>query len=239
MDVLAYNSTTSLWENTQAVGPTGATGPVGATGATGPQGDVGATGATGPQGDQGPTGATGPVGATGSTGPQGDVGATGATGPQGDVGATGSTGPIGATGPEGATGPVGATGPIGATGPTGPVGATGATGPSGAAGQATFYYWKKTASGGETSLSGNDDNGVALAYTVNQEQLYLNGVLLVRGSNYTATTGNTITGLAALTVNDIVTISSPNNFNVANTYTTVQVNALLDEVYVRDIMDIY
>ena len=122
---------------------------------------------------------------------------------------------------------------VGKQGPAGP------TGPTGPAGQATTFQWRKTVSGGETSLSGNDDNGVALAYTVGQEQLYLNGVLLVRGANYTATTGNTITGLAALTTNDIVTIWSPNNFNVANTYTTVQVNALFDEAYVRDIMDIY
>ena len=88
-------------------------------------------------------------------------------------------------------------------------------------------------------MSGNDDNAVALAYTVGQELLYVNGVMLVRGTDYVATTGTTITGLTALIASDIVTIWSPNNFNVANTYTTVQVDGIIQEVYTRDIMDIY
>lgn len=79
-------------------------------------------------------------------------------------------------------------------------------GPQGPAGQATISRWKKTAAGGETSLTGNDDSSVPLAYTVQKEQLYLNGVLLVRGSDYTATTGTSITGLTALLAGDIVEI---------------------------------
>jgi hypothetical protein len=79
-------------------------------------------------------------------------------------------------------------------------------GPQGPAGQATISRWKKTAAGGETSLTGNDDSSVPLAYTVQKEQLYLNGVLLVRGSDYTATTGTSITGLTALVAGDIVEI---------------------------------
>lgn len=58
--VLAYNSISSLWENSTVVGPTGATGPTGTTGATGSQGIRGATGATGSQGIQGDIGPTGP-----------------------------------------------------------------------------------------------------------------------------------------------------------------------------------
>ena len=80
----------------------------------------------------------------------------------------------------------------------------------------TILYWKKTASGGETSLSGNDDNGVALSYTVGQELLYINGVLQVRGTDYTASTGTTITGLAALTANDIVTVWGATVNNISN-----------------------
>jgi hypothetical protein len=57
---------------------------------------------------------------------------------------------------------------------------------------------------------------VPLTYTVGQELLYINGVLLVRGSDYTATTGTTITGLAPLALNDIADLWSPNTFNVTN-----------------------
>ena len=77
--------------------------------------------------------------------------------------------------------------------------------------------WTKTAAGGETSLSGNDDNAVALSYTSGTEQVYLNGVLLVRGQDYTATNGTTITALSALTASDVAEVVT---FNPSNILTT-------------------
>jgi len=77
--------------------------------------------------------------------------------------------------------------------------------------------WTKTAAGGETSLSGNDDNAVSLSYTAGTEQVYLNGVLLARGSDYTATNGTTITGLTALAASDIAEVIT---FNPSNIITT-------------------
>jgi hypothetical protein len=77
--------------------------------------------------------------------------------------------------------------------------------------------WTKTAAGGETSLSGNDDNAVSLSYTSGTEQVYLNGVLLVRGQDYTATNGTTITGLTALAASDVAEVVT---FNPSNILTT-------------------
>jgi len=77
--------------------------------------------------------------------------------------------------------------------------------------------WTFTAAGGETSLSGNDDNAVSLSYTSGTEQVYLNGVLLVRGQDYTATNGTTITGLSALTASDVAEVVT---FNPSNILTT-------------------
>lgn len=74
--------------------------------------------------------------------------------------------------------------------------------------QATFFRWTKTAVGGETSLSGNDDNGVALSYNAGAMYLYLNGTMLVKSVDYVATSGSTITGLAALSASDVVEIIS-------------------------------
>lgn len=85
-------------------------------------------------------------------------------------------------------------------------------GPQGPAGQATIFRWKKTAVGGETTLSGNDDSSVPLSYTVQKEQLYLNGTLLVRGDDYVATTGNSISGLTALAAGDITEVISFGEF---------------------------
>ena len=75
--------------------------------------------------------------------------------------------------------------------------------------------WRYNAVGGETTLSGYDSYGQPLQYTVNSEQLFLNGVMLVRGSDYAATTGTTITGLTALSAGDFVEILTYSNFNVA------------------------
>jgi hypothetical protein len=85
-------------------------------------------------------------------------------------------------------------------------------GPQGPAGQATIFRWKKTAVGGETTISGNDDSSVPLSYTVQKEQLYLNGTLLVRGDDYVATTGNSISGLTALAAGDITEVISFGEF---------------------------
>ncbi len=80
----------------------------------------------------------------------------------------------------------------------------------------TSLIWRKTMSGGETSLSGYDNASQALSYTPGQEQVYLNGILLVRGDDYTATNGTTITGLSALAASDFVQINCYNNFSVAS-----------------------
>jgi collagen type VII alpha len=227
---------------TGATGPTGPTGATGTTGATGATGPTGATGTTGATGATGPTGATGSTGATGATGPTGATGTAGATGSTGPTGATGSTGSTGATGPTGATGSVGATGPTGptgatgstgATGPTGATGSTGATGPTGATGataSVTFTQWRKAASGGETTLSGTDDFSTSLAYTAGAEMVYINGVLLERGVDYTASNGTTITGLTALVAGDIATVASPSAFSVANAIPLATVTAKGDLV---------
>jgi len=79
----------------------------------------------------------------------------------------------------------------------------------------TSLIWRKTAAGGETSLSGYDNASQALSYTPGQEQVYLNGILLVRGDDYTATNGTSITGLTALSASDFVQVNCYNNFSVA------------------------
>jgi hypothetical protein len=80
------------------------------------------------------------------------------------------------------------------------------------------YRWRKIATGGETSLSGNDTSGLPLAYNPGYEQVYLNGVLLYRGSDYVATTGNTITGLTALVAGDTIEVLSFVTAPIGDTY---------------------
>jgi len=80
---------------------------------------------------------------------------------------------------------------------------------------AAIFRYKYTAAGGETSESGLDDNGITLSYIAGKEQVYLNGVLLVRGTDYTASNGTSIASLAALTAGDILEIITFTAFDLA------------------------
>jgi hypothetical protein len=97
-------------------------------------------------------------------------------------------------------------------------------------GSQQFQRFRFVASGGETTISGNDANGATLAYTAGAELVVLNGSTLVRGQDYTATNGTSITGLSpALVANDVLEVFSFIAFNVANTYTQSQVDGLLND----------
>ena len=73
-----------------------------------------------------------------------------------------------------------------------------------------------TATGGETSLSGADDNSKTLKFTDGEYvDVYLNGILLVQGTDYGVGTANTISSLAALAANDIVEVVVYDIYNVA------------------------
>ena len=75
-----------------------------------------------------------------------------------------------------------------------------------------------TASGSETSLSGSDDNSRTLKYQDGTYiDVFMNGVLLLRGTDYNTTTANTIGGLASLAASDIVEIIVYDVFSVADT----------------------
>jgi hypothetical protein len=81
---------------------------------------------------------------------------------------------------------------------------------------AEIYRFRFTAAGGETTISGLDDNGLTLSYLPGKEQVYLNGVLLVRTTDYTASNGTSLTSLAALAASDIVEVITFTSFEVAD-----------------------
>ena len=81
------------------------------------------------------------------------------------------------------------------------------------------------ATGGQTTFSGTDANGLTLAYTVGSEQVYLNGVLQVRGSDYTATNGTSIVLTSGALVSDVLNVIAFSALSVADTYTQAQADA--------------
>jgi hypothetical protein len=90
---------------------------------------------------------------------------------------------------------------------------------------ATLTRYKFVAVGSETSVSGVDANGSVLGDTVGMEQVYLNGVMLVRGSDYTASSGTSITALTALAANDVVEVLTFSPFTITNAIDQTLVNA--------------
>ena len=80
--------------------------------------------------------------------------------------------------------------------------------------------WSKTPTNGTTTLSGTDDTTNVLAYTPGYEQVFLNGVLLSRGSDYTATTGTSVVLSVATITSDIVEIIAALQVAYTDTITT-------------------
>ena len=89
--------------------------------------------------------------------------------------------------------------------------------------QLTRYRY--VATGGETSISGTDADGKTLSYTVGLEQVFLNGVNLVRGQDYTATNGTSVGSFTALVASDVVEVFAYVPFNIANALTVSTVDA--------------
>lgn len=89
----------------------------------------------------------------------------------------------------------------------------GSGGGGGGGGAGAFVRWIYTAVGGETSLSGTS-NGVLLDYTPGLEEVFVNGVLLTRDVDYSATNGSSITNLSPLAAGDVITVLSMNPLEV-------------------------
>ena len=80
-------------------------------------------------------------------------------------------------------------------------------------GRSTLYYFD--ASGSETSITTATRPAVNISYTVGWVAVFLNGVRL-HDTDFTANTGNSITGLAALTSGDVVIIEAAKTFSVSD-----------------------
>jgi hypothetical protein len=85
--------------------------------------------------------------------------------------------------------------------------------------------WSKAPAGGTTTLSGNDDNSLPLTYSVGYEQVFQNGALLARGSDYTATNGTTISLTNASVTGDIFEVFAAQPVAISDVYTQAQATA--------------
>ena len=96
-----------------------------------------------------------------------------------------------------------------------------------AAQQAALTTFEFVATAGQTTFSGADANGLSLTYIAGGVIVALNGVVLRPGDDYTATNGSSIVlGVGASAGDELVAYAFA-SFNIANTYSTAQTDALV------------
>jgi hypothetical protein len=78
---------------------------------------------------------------------------------------------------------------------------------------ARFTY---TATGGQTTFTGSDNNGNTLAYDAGFIDVYLNGVKLVNGTDVTVTSGTSVVLASGATAGDKLDLVGFGTFNVAS-----------------------
>ena len=78
---------------------------------------------------------------------------------------------------------------------------------------ARFTY---TATAGQTTFTGSDNNGNTLAYDAGFIDVYLNGVKLVNGTDVTVTSGNSVVLASGASASDTLDLVGFGTFNVAS-----------------------
>ena len=86
--------------------------------------------------------------------------------------------------------------------------------------------WRKTVASSTTTVTGLDDNNLTLSYTSGNEQVYINGTLITRGQDYTATNGTSVVLTQAAEIGDTIEIFGNPLFSVTDAYTQSQSNSL-------------
>jgi hypothetical protein len=94
-----------------------------------------------------------------------------------------------------------------------------------AASEAILTVFKYTATAGQTTFTGADDNSLTLTYTAGSVIITVNGAVMEVGTDVTATNGTSIVLTSASNVGDEVNIYAFATFNVANTYTQAEADA--------------
>ncbi len=93
-----------------------------------------------------------------------------------------------------------------------------------AASQAIMVEYEYTATAGQTTFTGADDNALTLSYTAGSIIVTLNGVVL-DASDYTASNGNSVVLAVGAAAGDELNVRAFSTFDIANTYTQAQVDA--------------
>ena len=213
------------------------------SGTSGTSGINGSSGNTGSSGSAGSSGTSGTSGLDGSTGSSGSAGSSGTSGSSGTTGTSGSSGTAGTSGTSGSSGSSGSSGTTGTSGTSATSGTTGTSGSSGTSGNATT---SARAVQVFTSTAGQTTFTVANGYNLGMVDVFVNGVKLVNGVDYTATNGTTVVLTDALTVGQIVEIDNlltaflpTNALRTITTFTATAAQTTFSVTYTQGLIDVF
>jgi hypothetical protein len=99
-----------------------------------------------------------------------------------------------------------------------------------AASQAILVVYQYTATGGQTTFSGTDNNSLTLGYTVGSAIVTLNGVVLEIPSEATASSGTSVVLASGATAGDELNVYAFSTFNLADVYTKAQSDARYPQI---------
>jgi hypothetical protein len=215
----------------------------GTSGTSGSSGINGSSGNTGSSGSAGSSGTSGTSGLDGSTGSSGSAGSSGTSGSSGTTGTSGSSGTAGTSGTSGSSGSSGSSGTTGTSGTSATSGTTGTSGSSGTSGMATT---SARAVQVFTSTAGQTTFTVANGYNLGMVDVFVNGVKLVNGVDFTATNGTTVVLTDALTVGQIVEIDNyltaflpTNALRTITTFTATAAQTTFSVTYTQGLIDVF
>lgn len=87
-----------------------------------------------------------------------------------------------------------------------------------------------------TATAGQTNFVTSVSFIDGYEQVYFNGMLLLKTADYTTSGNNTIILPAAAAAGDIIEVLTVTNLNSVNTYTQAEINAALNSNEVAQIM---
>ena len=79
-----------------------------------------------------------------------------------------------------------------------------------------------------TATAGQTVFTASINFIEGYEQVFFNGLLLLRTTDYTTSNSNTVTLLSAAAVDDIIEVVTITNLNSVNTYTQSEINASIN-----------
>jgi hypothetical protein len=95
--------------------------------------------------------------------------------------------------------------------------ADGAWGAIAGGGETSFLLYSYTATSGQTTFSGSDDNSATLSYTASNIIVTLNGITLENGTDYTASNGTSIVLTVGASAGDELNVVAFKSFTVSDT----------------------